>query len=372
MPSLTHHPVANTPCLSQEQLQSLAENRLSEAQKKPLQQHVAKCALCQDALEGIRLMEMPESLPAMHFHINQKILDKTGSKPTAGTKWKTIYRVGIAASLLLATIYFSVENFVETSETSSQRLAVHESAPQEPEQELEEQQAASPAEQTEEKSSRTKATSQEAPQATAISPKEERKAPPRKTLKKKDARAAMPDNPDESKALQTNTLSEDTLGDADWKQDSLPTANSADALASGNGSQEVATPSTPSLVVPPIRMMPYKHPDFNEQQQSLMQQGQAVFNQGNHIEAEVYFRKLLKSAPQSRVANYLGGLNALYLNQPELAKTRLLTVAKRKGEVSFESVNWPGILSLLNDGNTEKAKQLLQLYSQREGLIRIR
>ncbi len=362
-------PVDSGICLNEEQLMLLASNQLSEQEAQPLKKHLESCEFCQDALEGARYMNEPAELPRVVGGINMKIREGAGSIPK-GIHWPKMYTVGIAASiLLLLGFLFTQPIFLGENGGLAEDSAM---PPQEENLALEKRK---PLE--EEDSKNSEDDTAEEGELEAISPAPS-PAPPSATRSSETVAKA-----DESPEI---VLKDETYSDGSLEADSAEGAMAIEevkvnarettleknkASANSNGVQDAAEEKE-SFPLPMVEMQAYKHPSFNAQQNRLMKKGREAFNAGRLKEAENYFQQLLSQVPQSRVANYLAGLNYLYLEQPEKAREKLMQVAKRQGEVSFELVNWPSVLSLLKNGETEKAKQLLQTYSQQEGLIRIR
>lgn len=379
-------------CLTEQQLLALAQHRLPKHEAAALKKHLADCELCTDALEGVRFMDDPDQLPTIIAQINGEVRAKGMAKPKV-IRFPTAGIIGIAASVCLLIGFFFLfdegglkqanDSFALESTQATESL---EEAPLRVEDSL--TQASDLADETSnEKSKRIFSRKKE--KTVYLEKGEERKvsaSSPKKqeeVLLEEEASEESAANPVKAKNHQAKPPPSPTLTEsneqklAEGEVDDIAAtgrgfAKDDEMIAGAEGTQNHARTALSSPPLPAVVMATYQHPDFNKKQNKLMRQAMEAFNEGKLDDAADKFDRLLAEMPQSRVANYLAGINYLYLNQPAKARERLMIVAKRQGEVAFESVDWPSILQLLKNGQNEEAKRLVQTYTQSEGLIRFR
>ncbi len=64
---------SGSPCLSQQHLLDYLHGKLSEEEKNAMEQHLAGCELCSDALEGLAAIEHPEQIPVIVQQIRRQM-----------------------------------------------------------------------------------------------------------------------------------------------------------------------------------------------------------------------------------------------------------------------------------------------------------
>ena len=101
-----------TSCLTEQQLQQYLQGRLGREEAYKVERHVASCAFCSEALEGLSTMEKPEELPlrmaAMKKRFRRQLRrHKGGRRSMKDYVWLTVIVFVIIALLLLA--YYAMQ-----------------------------------------------------------------------------------------------------------------------------------------------------------------------------------------------------------------------------------------------------------------------
>lgn len=100
------------PCLTQEQLLDYIHNRLSAAEKHAVEEHLAGCDFCSDALEGLMALKRREQLPVIIQQIRRQFRKEL--KSHQGKSRHHQYYTWLAAVifillLILLIAYFSIQ-----------------------------------------------------------------------------------------------------------------------------------------------------------------------------------------------------------------------------------------------------------------------
>ncbi len=98
---------SGSPCLSQQQLLDYLHGKLSEEEKNAMEQHLAGCELCSDALEGLAAMEHPEQIPVIVQQIRRQMKrelqhHQSGHKKLRLYAWLSVAVIIILLILLVA------------------------------------------------------------------------------------------------------------------------------------------------------------------------------------------------------------------------------------------------------------------------------
>ncbi|MBK7682814.1 MAG: hypothetical protein IPJ26_10320 [Bacteroidetes bacterium] len=98
-----HH--QNTPCLSSQEMLDYTQGILSTQEQHRIEKHLLDCEFCSDALEGIQMMENPNSLLAIEEELNLEIDSMTSEEEEDNDeKVKVLFPWRMAAAIVLIFI----------------------------------------------------------------------------------------------------------------------------------------------------------------------------------------------------------------------------------------------------------------------------
>mgnify|MGYP001208146540 CR=1 FL=1 len=125
-------PNKSSQCIAQEVLIAYLQGRLTGVEMNRVERHLAVCPMCADELEGLSLMDSPQSMVAMAERIHRAIDEKVGTTPR---RIGVPFYLKIAAALLVlisisALVYHSLSRI-------SQPLEIAEQLPMEKEKKIE-------------------------------------------------------------------------------------------------------------------------------------------------------------------------------------------------------------------------------------------
>jgi len=108
-------------CLSHEAMQNYIAGKLSDAQKREVEVHLADCEMCFDELDGLSQIENAEKLISLvsilNAQIDKKVLESKQKKITIFKKIKPLYSIAALLLVLVGiTVFFVLKNDVSNSE----------------------------------------------------------------------------------------------------------------------------------------------------------------------------------------------------------------------------------------------------------------
>lgn len=103
-----------TGCLTGQQLQAYVQGKLTREQVHEVEMHLASCAFCSEAVDGLSAMKKPQELPGIIQQIRRRFRRKLHTHHSGGRKklgrnyiWLAVIVIAIIAILLLA--YYAID-----------------------------------------------------------------------------------------------------------------------------------------------------------------------------------------------------------------------------------------------------------------------
>ncbi|HNV81799.1 MAG: TonB family protein [Tenuifilaceae bacterium] len=115
-------PNKSSQCIAQEVLIAYLQGRLTGVEMNRVERHLAVCPMCADELEGLSLLDSPQSMDAMVERVHRAIDEKVGTTPR---RIGVPFYLKIAAALLVlisisALIYHSLSRISQPLEIAEQ------------------------------------------------------------------------------------------------------------------------------------------------------------------------------------------------------------------------------------------------------------
>ena len=99
----SHHP--NSSCLSTEEMLDYSRGILSPSEQHRIEKHLLDCEMCSDALEGIQMMEDPNSLLAIEQELNLEVDEMIHAKDETKVRVLFPWRMAAAIALIFVSTF---------------------------------------------------------------------------------------------------------------------------------------------------------------------------------------------------------------------------------------------------------------------------
>jgi len=99
----SHHP--NSSCLSTEEMLDYSRGILSPSEQHSIEKHLLDCEMCSDALEGIQMMEDPNSLFAIEQELNLEVDEMIHAKQETKVRVLFPWRMAAAIALIFVSTF---------------------------------------------------------------------------------------------------------------------------------------------------------------------------------------------------------------------------------------------------------------------------
>ncbi|MBK9637873.1 MAG: tetratricopeptide repeat protein [Bacteroidetes bacterium] len=121
-----HH---NTPCLSSQEMLDYIQGILSSQEQHRIEKHLLDCEFCSDALEGIQLMENPNSLLAIEEELNSEINSITAEKEEENESKVIVFFPWRMAAAIVLIFISTITLWMVIPKNNTQELISEKSVP---------------------------------------------------------------------------------------------------------------------------------------------------------------------------------------------------------------------------------------------------